>query len=80
MEGSEVHRLRADVLIAAAKLAEKTKGGATDVRVLGMPLVGRDLRRAAEAELRTCARIVGNDDERIRFVDEANRMRPVTWT
>ncbi len=80
MEGLEVHRLRADVLVAAAKHVEQTKRSGGEARVLGMPLVGRDLRRAAEAELRTCARIVGNDDERIRFVDEANRIRPVTWT
>ena len=81
MEGLEVHRLRADVLIAAATHVGKARrGGGGDARVLGMPLVGRDLRRAAEAELRTCARIVGNDEERIRFVDEANRIRPVTWT
>lgn len=80
MDGLEVHRVRADVLIAAAKQAERKKGGGGDARVLGMPLVGRDLRRAAEAELRTCARIVGTEDERIRFVDEANRVRPVTWT
>ncbi len=37
------------------------------------------LRRAAEEELRSCARLAGKGDDRLRWVDEANRVRPVTW-
>jgi len=79
MDGIEVHRIRADVLLAAARTAENRKRAGTAVAVLGRS-TARDQRRAAEAELRTCARMAGTEDERIRFVDEANRVRPVTWT
>jgi serine/threonine-protein kinase PknG len=77
LEGLEVHQLRADLLVAAAHFVET--GGGGDARILGRPLKSRQLRRAAEDELRACARLAGTDDERIRYVDEANRARPVTW-
>jgi serine/threonine-protein kinase PknG len=77
LEGLEVHRLRAELLAAAAQFVET--GGAGDARILGRPLKSRQLRRAAEDELRACARLAGTGAERVGFVDEANRVRPVTW-
>jgi serine/threonine-protein kinase PknG len=77
LEGLEVHRLRAELLAAAARYVEA--GGAGDARILGRLLKAKPLRRAAEDELRACARLAGTDEERLRLVDEANRVRPVTW-
>jgi serine/threonine-protein kinase PknG len=79
MDGIEVHRLRADVLAAAARVAQQGATMPSGGRILGQPFAARDLRRAAEHELRTCARIALTNDERIRFVDEANSVRPRTW-
>jgi serine/threonine-protein kinase PknG len=76
VDGIEIHRLRADVLLAAARAGEARRRATAPV--LGKTRA-RDQRSAAEAELRTCARMAGTDDERIRFVDEANRVRPMTW-
>jgi serine/threonine-protein kinase PknG len=77
LEGLEVHQLRADLLAAAAAFVEH--GGAGDARVLGRALKSRSLRQGAEEELRTCARMAGTEEERVRWVDTANRVRPVTW-
>ena len=63
--------------MAAARVDRVAAAG--DVRVLGLPLKAKVLRRAAEEELRACARMAGVEAERIRWVDEANRVRPVTW-
>lgn len=78
MEGIEVHELRASLLAAAAAFVE-SGGDGKDTRILGRAMVPRVLRRAAEEELRACARIAPGGEERIRWVDEANRVRPVTW-
>ena len=72
-----MHQLKAQLLVAAARYVET--GGAGDARILGRALKAKPLRRAAEDELRACSRLAGTDDERIRLVDEANRIRPVTW-
>jgi serine/threonine-protein kinase PknG len=77
LEGLPVHQLRAEILLAAARLAEG--GVKSAVHVLGLPLRSRMLRRAAEDELRACARLAVVEAERVRWVDEANRVRPVTW-
>ncbi|MGH7295992.1 MAG: tetratricopeptide repeat protein, partial [Polyangiaceae bacterium] len=77
LEGIELHELRARVLLATARLAEA--GFSTQERVLGVRVQARVLRRAAEEELRACARMAGVESERIRWVDEANRVRPVSW-
>jgi serine/threonine-protein kinase PknG len=77
IEGVELHRLRAEILAAAAEFVEARGKG--DARILGRPLERKALRRAAEEELRACARMAGSAEERVRWVDEANRVRPVTW-
>jgi serine/threonine-protein kinase PknG len=77
LEGVEFHRLRADLLILAAQFTET--GGSGDAKILGRALKSGTLRRAAEDELRSCARMAPTTDERIHWVDAANKVRPVTW-
>jgi serine/threonine-protein kinase PknG len=77
VEGVELHELRAEVLVKAARLAEG--GLKATTHVLGLPLRPKMLRRAAEEELRACARLAVVESERIRWIDEANGVRPVTW-
>ena len=78
LDGIEVHELRAQLLTAAAAFVEQG-GDGKDARVLGRAMKARLLRRGAEDELRACARMAGGDAGRLRWVDEANRVRPVTW-
>ncbi len=77
-DGLEVHELRALLLGSAAAFVE-AGGDPRDARILGRAMKPGPLRRAAEDELRSCARMAGSDAERLRWVDEANRVRPVTW-
>ena len=79
LEGEEVHQLRAELLTAAARFAEDG-GAAPDTKILGIPVRAAALRKGAERELRTCARMAKTPEERVRRVDEANRVRPLTWT
>jgi serine/threonine-protein kinase PknG len=79
MEGLEVHRLRADVLAVAVAIAESPVPFPKEP-ILGVRFAARPLRAAAERELRTCARIAESREDRIRFVDAANAVRPMTWT
>lgn len=83
LEGIELHELRARLFEEAARHAE-TDAGATQARmqgtrILGRPLQSKPLRRAAEEELRACARMASTPDEHLRWVDAANAVRPVTW-
>jgi len=78
LDGIEVHELRAQLLWTAAAFVENG-GDAKDARILGRAMKPGMLRRAAEDELRACARLAGSDEDRMRWVDEANRVRPVTW-
>ncbi len=78
LDGLPVHQLRAELLWTAAAFVEGG-GDAKDTRILGRAMKPAALRRAAEEELRACARLAGSDAERLRWVDEANRVRPVTW-
>jgi serine/threonine-protein kinase PknG len=75
-DGLDVHLLRADLFAAGAKRAlPKTYAGVT---LLQVPLQKIELQRAAEHEYRTCARIAGTAEERYKFVDRANEVRPIT--
>jgi serine/threonine-protein kinase PknG len=79
VETVRVHRLRASLLEAAAALVDDGKLRAqVGQAVLGVPLVATRLRRAAERELRACAHLAATRHERIAFVDEANRVRPLS--
>jgi serine/threonine-protein kinase PknG len=74
-DGLAKHELRATIFATAAKVRGETRGEA----ILGVPWEPRALRRAAEHELRTCARFV-DGDRKIELVDRANAVRPLTWT
>ena len=75
LDGIELHELRAHLLWTAAAFVENG-GDGKDARILGLAMKPRMLRRAAEDELRRCARLSGSDEDRLRWVDEANRVRP----
>jgi serine/threonine-protein kinase PknG len=70
-------RLRADVLGAALR---EVRAGTADpsLRIAGHPATERHLTDALEVALREVAAQVGDRAERIRLVDEANRIR--RWT
>ncbi len=75
------HRLTAEVLEAALPLAVSGVGfddGRT--RLVGHRLVERDIRLGLERSYRALARHAGTRAESIRLVDQANRVRPRTWT
>lgn len=81
VDGLEAHRLRADLLAAAADAVSrrtKTRGG--DAKILGLALEEVPLRTAAEDEYRQCAKQAKTDDARIALVDRANEVRPLTVT
>jgi serine/threonine-protein kinase PknG len=75
----ELHRLSAELLRIAAGLVE---AGAVPpsptATVLGVPLQASELRLGAEQELRACARFATGRRAKVRFVDDANRVRPLT--
>jgi serine/threonine-protein kinase PknG len=78
VDGLDAHKLRAEVLRAGATLATDAVAVLPKEPVLGVAFAAGALKRAAEHELRVCARMASNDDERVHFVDEANAVRPVT--
>jgi serine/threonine-protein kinase PknG len=81
LEREQRERLTADVLerVLALTLQGKAADGAGN-SVLGHRLTERDLRTGLERSYRALARHALTRSERIRLVDEANRMRPRTWT
>jgi serine/threonine-protein kinase PknG len=77
-DGLAKHELRAAIFTIAARVRgqrEELRGEA----ILGVPWDARALRRAAEQELRTCARFV-DGERKIELIDRANAVRPLTWT
>jgi serine/threonine-protein kinase PknG len=80
LDGEQRERLAAHVLDAALQI---TLGGECvddgRVRVLGLPLVERELRLALEHSYRELARHAASRAERTALVDDANRVRPRTW-
>ncbi len=73
-------RAQADLLVACLKKLE-TRDIQPDesIKVIGVPLLEKPLRDAAEAALRNCAHFAESLGENIRLVDEANRVRRTTW-
>ena len=64
----------AAILELSAKKAVRVDGSA---KILGLPLAERPLREGLERSLRSLGRLA-SDEERVRLVDEANRVRPRT--
>jgi serine/threonine-protein kinase PknG len=77
--GLELHKLRADVFAAGARVASHGKQPPDmNQTVLGAPFEERDLRLKAEEELRACGRSANTDEEKYAFVDLANAVRPIS--
>ncbi len=71
-------RLNRDVFQAAiTEIGTKRSGTDGDTRILGQPLSERSLRSGLEGALRAMARFA-DEGERVRLIDEANRVRPRT--
>jgi serine/threonine-protein kinase PknG len=79
MDGIDVHLLRADLWSAAARCVAGTAGLPQDAKILGVGLVEKGLREAAEGAFRTSARQAKTDEQRWELVDRANQVRPVSW-
>jgi serine/threonine-protein kinase PknG len=83
-----LERLRLDVerrAWLAAEMLEKSLGWVRGTqrdaagRVLGHQLTERALRLGLEQAYRALAKMARDDAERVRWVDQANRVRPRTW-
>jgi serine/threonine-protein kinase PknG len=80
LEGEQRERLTADLLESALRMTSSGRGSDDgEVRLLGLPLVERDVRLALEHSYRELARHAPSRTERIALVDDANRVRPRTW-
>jgi serine/threonine-protein kinase PknG len=73
--------LTAELLRSAVELVERDPAVQdAEVTLGGHALVEGDLRLGLERTYRALAAVAPSADERIRLVDEANRVRPRTWT
>ena len=73
-------RLQADLLVAALRRLETRQIQADPaVKLMGIAMREKDLRDAAETALRNCAHFAQNEEERIALIDQANRVRQMTW-
>lgn len=78
LEGMDRYRLTKQVLETALNLVtSKSLSPASSVAILGQPLEELYLRKGLEKALRDMAHLAIGD-EKIRLVDEANRVRPRT--
>jgi serine/threonine-protein kinase PknG len=79
VEGGIVHQLAGRLFVAAIELIENgTLKGMHGRTLLGSPFALTDLRLAAERRYRSCGHLTEDVAERIRWIDLANRVRPVT--
>jgi serine/threonine-protein kinase PknG len=80
LDGVQRERLTAVLLDATLRITQAPEPVDADrVRLLGVPVVERELRIALEHSYRELARHAANRAERIALVDDANRVRPRTW-
>jgi serine/threonine-protein kinase PknG len=78
LEGMDRYRLSKQVLETALHLVtSQALSPASSVAILGQPLEELHLRKGLEKALRDMAHLA-TSDEKIRLVDEANRVRPRT--
>jgi len=78
LEGMDRYRLTKQVLETALNLVtSRALSPASSIAILGQPLEELHLRKGLEKALRDMAHLV-TGDEKIRLVDEANRVRPRT--
>ncbi len=80
LEGLERDRLKSQVLTTTLTLLQdKTIAPDGNITILGQGLDETKIRAGLEQVLRSMAHLSEGDD-RIRLVDEANRVRPKTWS
>ena len=78
LEGMDRYRLTKQVLETALHLVtSQALSPASSIAILGQPLEELYLRKGLEKSLRAMAHLTTGDDK-IRLVDEANRVRPRT--
>jgi serine/threonine-protein kinase PknG len=78
LEGMDRYRLTKQVLETALNLVtSKALSPASSIAILGQPLEEVHLRKGLEKSLRDMAHLA-TGEEKIRLVDEANRVRPRT--
>ncbi len=78
LEGMDRYRLTKQVLETALNLVtSQALSPASSIAILGQPLEELHLRKGLEKALRDMAHLM-TGDEKIRLVDEANRVRPKT--
>jgi serine/threonine-protein kinase PknG len=78
LEGIDRYKLTKQLLETALNLlTSKTVKAASDLNILGQPFLEKHLRKGLEKALRDMAHLV-TKEEKIRLVDEANRVRPRT--
>jgi hypothetical protein len=74
-------RLHADLLMSAInQLETRQLQPDASFTLFTIPLREDDLRDAAEAALRECAHFADSDEKRIALIDQANRVRRLTWS
>jgi serine/threonine-protein kinase PknG len=80
LEGVERFSLAGAVLATALRLLSAGQlKPAPEVKLLGYSLDDRGLRLGLEHTYRNLARLTDNEGERIKLVDMANRVRPITF-
>jgi hypothetical protein len=76
----EAWRLHADLLLTALRqVTNRSLQADAGFTLFTIPLRENDLRDAAEDTLRECAHFADSDEKKIALVDEANRVRRLTW-
>jgi serine/threonine-protein kinase PknG len=81
LDGEQRALLTAELLRAALALVTSDRAAEDRaVTLAGHGLVEHELRRGLERTYRSLAAMARTASERVRLVDEANRVRPKTWT
>lgn len=76
----EAWKAQADLWLAAIKqLESRHTTPDAELKLMGIPLIENNLRDAAESALRQCAHFAPSVEERISLIDEANKVRKMTW-
>jgi hypothetical protein len=73
-------RLQANLFLSAIKqLQTRQMESDETVTLMGVPLTEVNLRHACEKALRNCAHFAQAFEDRVALIDEANKVRQVTW-
>ena len=76
----ESWRAQADLWLAAIRQLQTRELNPDDsVLLMGVPLIERNLRDAAEEALRQCAHFAPTFEHRVALIDEANNIRNMSW-